>query len=287
MPNAGDVILVTGATGKQGGHVARELLAKGQRVRAMTRHTDSAAAKELAELGAQVVFGDYDNPASLPKALEGAWGTYAVQKTWEAGVEREEVQGKVFADAAKKAGVQHYVYSSVGSAQHNTGIPHFDNKWRIEERVRALGFPSWTILRPVFFMENLLSADNTSAIAAGTFPLGIRPTTPLQLLALDDLGKYGLLALEQPERFNGKAIDIASDSVTPTQIAEVLTKVTGHPVKHFQVPIAEVRKFSEDLALMLEWFDTVGYSADIPGNAKEYAVKPTSFETWARQHVAD
>ena len=143
-----DLIVVTGATGKQGGAVARELLAAAHRVRAMTRNPDGPAARELASLGAEVVLGD---PASLPAVLDGAWGTFAVQNTREAGVEREEEQRKRYAQAARDAGVRHYVYTSVASAQRNTGIPHFENKWRIEGRVRELGFDSWAILRAVFF----------------------------------------------------------------------------------------------------------------------------------------
>jgi len=286
MPKESDPILITGATGKQGGSVANELLGAGRRVRIMTRHPDSAAAKQLAARGAEVVKGDLDDPASLPKALEGAWATYAVQNTWEAGIEREEEQGKRFAEAAKNAGVQYYVYASVASAQRETGIPHFDNKARIEQRVKELGFPSWAVLRPAFFMENLLSPDNVSAIGQGQLPLGIKPTTKLQMAAVQDIGKYGKLMFEQPERFNGRGIDIASDELTMPEVAEVLTRVTKHPVSFVQVPVAEIRKFSEDLAVMLEWFDAVGYNADIPGNAKEYGISPTSFADWAKAHFA-
>jgi uncharacterized protein YbjT (DUF2867 family) len=286
MPNKSDLILVTGATGKQGGAVAHELLAIGRRVRIMTRHPDSAPARELAWRGAEVVQGDLDDPASLPHALDGAWGTYAMQNTWEAGVEREEVQGKRFADAAKKAGVQYYVYASVASAHRHTGIPHFDNKARIEQRVKDLGFPSWAVLRPVFFMENFLSDQNRQAIEQGQLPFGIQPTTKLQMIAVADVGKYGKLMLDQPERFNGRAIDIAGDELTMPEVAEVLTVITRHPVKHVQVPIDEIRKYSEDVALMLEWFDAVGYNADIDGNAKEYGIQPTRFDEWANAHFA-
>src|SRR5947207_5521933 len=115
-------ILITGVTGNQGGAVAQALRA----------------------------------------ALAGAWGVFGVQNTWEAGVEREEVQGKRLATLAREAGVEHYVYTSVGSAHRHTGVPHFDNKWRIEETVRSLGFPSHVILRPVFFMENLLAPFSRS-----------------------------------------------------------------------------------------------------------------------------
>ena len=132
-----NLILVTGATGQQGGAVARELLAKGAKVRAMTRHPESPKAIELKKLGAEIVQGDLDDAASLERALKGVWGAFAVQNTWEAGVEREEEQGKRFAELAKKAGVHHFVYASVQSADKKTGIPHFDNKARVEETVHG------------------------------------------------------------------------------------------------------------------------------------------------------
>jgi nucleoside-diphosphate-sugar epimerase len=139
METGRNLIVVTGATGKQGGATVRELLAKGHKVRAMTRKPDSPAAREIAKLGAEIVAGDLDDAASLERSLSGAWGVFAVQNTQEAGVEREEEQGKRIAEIARRHGVQHYVYSSVASAHRNTGIPHFDNKWRVGEKVRALG----------------------------------------------------------------------------------------------------------------------------------------------------
>ena len=151
-------VLITGATGKQGGATLRHLAKHaGFRLRALTRKPDGDAAKELAALGAEVVGGDLDDVASLDRALSGAWGVYAIQNTWEAGVVKEEEQGKRLAKLAREKGVQRFVYASVGSADKRTGIPHFENKFRIEETVRGLGFPSYAILRPVSFMENLLS----------------------------------------------------------------------------------------------------------------------------------
>src|SRR4029079_4124774 len=138
------VVLITGATGKQGGATLRHLAKQGGfKLRAMTRKPDSDAAKALGALGAEGVAADLNDAASLERAVAGAWGVFAVQNTWEAGVEREEEQGKRIAEIARRQGVQHYVYSSVASAHRNTGIPHFDNKWRVEEKVRALGFPSY------------------------------------------------------------------------------------------------------------------------------------------------
>jgi uncharacterized protein YbjT (DUF2867 family) len=276
-----DLILVTGATGQQGGATARELLAAGHKVRAMTRKPDGEAARALAVLGAEVVQGDLDDVASLERALAGTWGVFAVQNTWEAGVEGEEAQGKRLAELASQAGVQHFVYASVGSAHRQTGIPHFDNKARIEDTVRALGFPSWTVLRPVFFMENLASGWFKPAIQQGLLAVGIAPTARLQMTAVADIGKYGRLAFERHEALNGRAIDLAGDALTMPEVATILTRTTGHPVTHFQVPLEEVRKSSEDFAIMLDWLDRVGYNADIAGNASEFGIRPTTFAEWA------
>jgi uncharacterized protein YbjT (DUF2867 family) len=281
MERGKDLIVVTGATGHQGGATARELLAMGHKVRAMTRKPDSPAAKTLAKLGAQVVKGDLDDAASLERALTGAWGAYAVQNTWEAGVEREEQQGLRFADVAHRAGIHHYVYASVASAHRRTGIPHFENKWRVEERVRSLGFPSHTIIRPVFFMENFFLPSFLPAIQQGQLPVALNPDTVLQMIAVSDIGKYGALAFENHATLNGRGIDIAGDQLTMPQAAEIIGRAVKHEVNFVQVPMAEVRKFSEDTALMLEWFHRVGYNADIAKESAESGVRPTRFAEWA------
>jgi uncharacterized protein YbjT (DUF2867 family) len=276
-----NLIVVTGATGQQGGATARELLAKGHKVRAMTRKPDGPAARELAKLGAEIVAGDLGDVASLERALAGAWGVFAVQNTWEAGVEGEEEQGKRIAAVARKQGVQHYVYASVGSAHRKTGIPHFDNKWRVEETIRGLGFPSYTILRPAFFMENLTSPWFLPSIQQGSLAVALRPQTVLQMIAVKDIGKYGLWAFENHAALNGRAIDIAGDQATMPATAEVISKATGRDVKFVPVPIEEVRKFSEDFALMLEWFDATGYNADIAKTSAESGIRPTRLAEWA------
>lgn len=281
MNKGNDPILVTGATGQQGGATARELLAAGHTVYAMTRNPEGDAARALADAGARVVRGDLDDEASLKAALRGMWGVFAVQNTWEAGVEAEEEQGKRIARLAKAAGVHHFVYASVGSAHKDTGIPHFDNKARVEETVRGLGFPSYTIIRPVFFMENLASPWFKPGIDDGVLALGMNGDTPLQMIAVADIGRYGRIAFEEHEALNGQALDIAGDSLTPVEAAAALSQAAGREIKHFQVPIEDVRSFSDDFATMLEWFDAVGYSADIEGNRARFGVEPTGFAAWA------
>ena len=274
-------VLVTGATGKQGGAVARELLARGYHVRAMTRHPEGQAAQVLAELGAQVIRGDLDEPASLAEAVQGTWGVFSVQNTWEAGVEQEEEQGRQFAQIAKEGGVQHFVYSSVGSAHRRTGIPHFENKWRVEETVRSLDFPSYTILRPVFFMENFLSPWFKPGLDEGKLTVGLQPTTVLQMIAVRDIGKYGAWAFENYETLNGRALDIAGDARTMPDTARIIGEAADKKIEFAPTPIEEVRKFSEDFALMLEWFDGVGYEAEIKKLSLESAIRPTTLDEWA------
>ena len=281
MQKGTDLILVTGATGNQGNAVARQLLANGHKVRAMTRRPEGAAAQALGSLGAEVVQGDFDDSASLERALDGAWGVFAVQNTWEAGVEKEEEQGKRLAELARKMGVTHFVYTSVGSADRATGIPHFDNKWRIEEAVRRLGFPSHTILRPVFFMENWTSPWFKPGLDQGKLMIGLKPETVLQMISVADIGKYGVIAFEQYDMLDGEAIDIAGDEKTMPETAGILGKAMGKSVTFVQVPIEEVRKFSEDFAIMLEWFDRVGYDVDIPSLEKRFGVRPASLAEWA------
>jgi uncharacterized protein YbjT (DUF2867 family) len=127
--NVERLILVCGATGKQGGVVARSLLDRGFQVRALTRDPQKPATQALREQGAEVVQGDMEARSSLDQVLvEGVYGVFSVQNFWETGYDREVQQGKTVADAAKAAGVEHIVYSSVGSAHRQTGIPHFESK---------------------------------------------------------------------------------------------------------------------------------------------------------------
>ncbi len=275
-------VLVTGATGKQGGAVARQLLKRGYRVKAMTRKPDGEPARELAKLGATVVKGDLDDAKSLGAALVGTWGVWAVQNTWEAGVEKEEEEGKRLAQVARERGIEHYVYSSVGSAHRKTGIPHFDNKWRVEETVRALKFPSHVILRPVYFMENLLSPWS---LQGDKLLAALKPTTSLQMVAVDDIGQLGALAFDRAAEMRGAEIDFAGDAVTMPKAAEILSEALGKTITFQQIPIDGVRAQSEDMALMLEWFERVGYNADIEGVQSKYGLEFLRLPAWARKYA--
>ena len=181
-------ILITGVTGKQGGAVAQALQSTGFRLRGLTRKPDSERAAALARQDVDIMKGDLDDETTLRRALTGVWGVFGVQNAAEAGVQREEEQGKRLATLAREVGVEHYVYTSVGSANKQTGVPHFDNKWRIEETVRGLRFPSHVILRPVFFMENLMAPFS---LQGDTLSWALGPATKLQMIAVDDIGWFG------------------------------------------------------------------------------------------------
>jgi uncharacterized protein YbjT (DUF2867 family) len=274
-------ILITGVTGNQGGAVAQSLQGTGFHLRGLTRTPDSQRAAALARNGIDIVKGDLDAEATLRRALASAWGVFGVQNTGEAGVEREEAQGKRLATLAREAGVEHFVYTSVGSANKRTGVPHFDNKWRIEESVRSLRFPSHVILRPVFFMENLLAPfslhDSTLAWALG-------PRTKLQMVAVDDIGWVGARAFTNAAALNRREIDLAGDTRTMSEAAEILTEALGRPIAFAQTPIEQVRQYSKEMALMLQWFERVGYSADIAGLERAFGRTLTKLPDWARRH---
>jgi uncharacterized protein YbjT (DUF2867 family) len=275
-------ILITGVTGNQGGAVAQALDRTDFRLRGLTRKPDGERAAALAGNGVEIIKGDLDDEATLRRALVGVWGVFGVQNALEAGVEREEAQGKRLATLAREAGVQHYVYTSVGSAHKRTGIPHFDNKWRIEETVRSLRFPSHVILRPVFFMENLLAPFS---LHGSTLAWALGPGTKLQMIAVDDIGWFGARAFTDAAALNRREIDLAGEVRTMPEAAEILTEALGRPIAFAQTPIEQVRQYSKDTAVMLEWFERVGYSADIAGLEREFGRALTKLTGWARRHA--
>lgn len=275
------IVVVAGATGHQGGAVARHLLDDGFVVRGLTRNTGSAACAELAALGAEMVKCDLNDPVEVSRALAGAWGAFGAFALAAEGPHQEEKQAVMFAQRAKAAGVQHYVYSSVASANRNTGIPHFENKWRVENAVRGMDLPSYTILRPAFFMENLMGPWMWPALLEGKIAMALRPVARLQMIAVDDIGAYGLMAFENHLRLNRAEIDLAGDELTMPKAAEVLSAALNRQIRFERLPMAEIRRVSVDMALMYEWFDKVGYNVDINKLRKSYPVKPVTFSKWA------
>ena len=284
MPNADKLVLVTGATGRQGGAVIRHMLPKGWRLRALTRNSASHGAKQLARLGVEVVQGDLEDPASLDRASRGVYGIYSVQDFWTVGARREVQQGKNLADVAKKAGVQHFVYSSVGGAERNTGIPHWESKWQIERHIRELKLPA-TILRPASFMETYHILEVEVGILKGKLADPIRADKPYQTIATDDIGAFAALAFERPRDFMGLELEIAGSQLTNLEAAKVFSQVMGKPIKFQKLPMPIVRLFlGKEFYLMFRWFNESGYKADIAGLRRKYPeVHLHTLEEWLRE----
>ena len=273
-------VVVTGSTGKQGGAVARSLLERGHRVRAVTRDPDSSQAKSLASAGATLVTASLEDTAALTKALAGATSLFAMTTPFGGGTEVETRQGVVAADAAKAAGV-HLVFTSVNSADRQTGVPHFDSKYAVEKHIAKIGARA-TILGPAFFMENLYFGKEQ--LAKGVYAVALPPTRKLAQIAVADIGAVAVRVLEDAGRFAGKRFDLAGDDLTGNEVVAILSRVTGRPFSYFQVPLDVIRqRMGDDAIKMYEWFDRVGYTVDRVALRREFPdVALQDFESWAQ-----
>ena len=276
-------VLVTGATGQQGGHLARELLARGHSVRALTRKPESRAAVSLAERGVTVVPGDFEDQASLERAARGVDTIFAMGTPFQTGTDTETREGVNITRAAATAGVSHLVYSSVAGADRATGVPHFDSKFEVEKEIRRSGVP-FTIVAPVFFMENFLADWMMAGIARGSVALALPATRRVQQIAVADIARFTAHVIERRAAFLGARIEIASDELTMETVAAEIGEESGRHVEYTALPIDAVRQQSDDLARMFEWFDRVGYDADVVGLRLLYPeVRWHRFNTWVRE----
>ncbi len=276
-------VLVTGATGKQGGALARLLLKRGHRVLALVRSPDSAAAKDLEQRGAELTPGDFEDPDSLERAMQGVDAVFAMATPFDAaGLEGEVRHGRHLIDTAKLARVRHFLYSSVAGADQNTGIPHFETKHVVEQHLHQSGLPS-TIVAPVFFMENFLGPSFSQRLREGVLSLPLPPHRGLQMVPMADLAAFCARVLEWPDEFFGQRIEVASDEVTGEQAAALIAYVSGHKLHYEEVPLEVFRSRGEDMARMFEWLQTVGYHANISRLRRDYPeVGWHTFEDWAR-----
>ena len=272
-------VVVTGSTGKQGGAVARGLLERGHKVRAVTRDPNSSQAKSLARVGATLVAASLEDTAAVTKALEGATSLFAMT-TPSGGTDAETRQGIAAADAAKAAGV-HLVFTSVGNANRRTGIPHVDSKYEVEKHIAKVGVRT-TILAPVSFMENLYFVKEQ--LAKGIYAAALPPTRALAQVAVADIGAVAVRVLEDPDRFTDKRLDLASDELSGNDALAILSRVTGRPFSYYQVPLDVIRQRpGEDAVRMYEWFDRVGFAVDRAALRREFPdVAFHDFESWAK-----
>ena len=280
---SGKIALVTVLPVSKVVPVVEALLTRGHQVRALTRNPASPAANRLREQGVEIAVGDFTDHDSLVRAARGADAVYAMSTPYEQGAEKETAQGITITDAAKAAGVAHLVYSSVASANRATGIQHFDGKYAVEKHLQASGVP-YTIVAPVFFMENLLQPWMLPSLRQGKLAMALPASRSLQQITVADIGAFVAAVIERGDTVFGRRFDIAGDELTGEEAAAILSKVTGRKVHYEGFPPDVLRAQSEDMALMFEWFDSTGYAADIKGLRRDFPdVKWHTFEEWARK----
>jgi uncharacterized protein YbjT (DUF2867 family) len=284
MGNGDKTVLVTGATGRQGGAVIRHMLPQRWKLRALTRNPNGHSAKQLSTLGVEVVQGDLEDTASLERAARGVYGIFSVQDYWVAGFRREVSQGKNLADIAKKTCVEHFVYSSVGGAERNSGIAPWETKWEIEKHIRQSGLPA-TIFRPAGFMEIYHMLELEVGLLIGRFLDPIRHDKPYQSIATDDIGAFVALAFDRPREFIGMELEIAGSELTPRQTADIFSRVMGKPVKYGKLPMLAARiLLGKDFHAMFRWLNRDGFQANIPELRRKYPeVHLHSLEEWLRE----
>lgn len=219
------IILVTGATGKQGGATARHLIKAGVKVRALTRKPESKNSEALRTLGIEVYKGNLNDTASIDNAMKNVYGVFSLQNGWEFGTD-EQKQNKNITDAAKENNISHLVFASIASCDNNPNLKHFDSKQKSELYIKQSGIP-FTFLRAVYFMDNL--KPNAQA-ASGSWEMlkqNLGASTTLQVIACEDIGWFAANSFLHPEIWIGKTLDIAGDNVTYNQAKSAYNKVFG------------------------------------------------------------
>jgi uncharacterized protein YbjT (DUF2867 family) len=274
-------ILVTGATGKQGGAVTRLLLEHGHAVRALTRKPEAPAAKALADRGVEVVKGDLTDRAAMDAAVRGMDAVFSVSTPFGGGPKVETQQGITVADAAKAAGA-FLLYTSVANADKRTEIPHFDSKLEVEKHIRAIQVEA-AILAPVAFMENLLYGREQ--LKKGVYGVALSPIRKLAQIAVEDIAAVAVAVFEDRARHAGKRYDLVGDELTGDDCVRILSQVSGRPFRYFQVPLDVIRKsMGDDGARMYAWFESTGYSFDRNLLASAFPkVSWTSFEAFVKR----
>ena len=176
----------------------------------------------------------------------------------------------------------HLVFTSVGSANRQTGVPHFDSKYEVEKHIAKIGVRA-TILAPVAFMENLYFVKEH--LAKGIYAAALLPTRALAQVAVADIGAVAVRVLEDADRFTGKRFDLASDELTGNDALAILSRVTGRPFSYYQVPLDVIRqRMGEDAVKMYQWFDRVGFAVDRVALRREFPdVAFQDFESWAKK----
>lgn len=269
--------VVLGATGGQGGAVVTALLEADRPVRAVVRDPDGKRARELHTRGVELVVGDMVSGDGLAEAFADSSGVFAFTTPFESGVDAEVTQGQAIIDAASAARVPYLVFSSVASADRGTGVPHFDSKYRVEQLLAGSDVPH-TIVGPTYFYDNLLGGAD--ALSAGVMPIAMPADALLQQVSRRDLGRFVAGLFANPQEHLGERIDIASDAVTPDQMAATLSSVLERDVRAESYDPERIS--SPDMRAMFEFLGAGGYDVDIAALQERFPdVGWQSFADWA------
>jgi uncharacterized protein YbjT (DUF2867 family) len=280
MISKSEIILVAGVTGQQGGAVARQLLRKGYDVRGLTRHPEHAG--ELRRLGAEIVMGDMTDKSRLEEVFRDVKRLFLVTTPWESSADAETQQGINMVDAARDAGVSHLVFNSVAGANKNTGIPYYDSKAQIERHIRKLNVPA-TILRPAFFMENFGAGWILDSLKEGEWSTPIRPDRPVQMIAVDDIARFVVTALENPGDYEAVDADLAGDNVTLSEAVHMISRASGRSIQYRQMSYAESEKaYGLGMATGYRRLDEVGTDVDVPWLEKQWGIRTIRFKDFLK-----
>ncbi|MBM7280118.1 NmrA family NAD(P)-binding protein [Gordonia rubripertincta] len=272
-------VVVIGATGGQGGAVLDALLDAGFAVRALVRDAVSSKAAALADRGVELAVGDIVSGVGLTDAFTGAAGAFALTTPFESGVDAEVAQGTALIEAATAAALPYLVFSSVASADRDTGVHHFDSKFEVERMLAATDIPH-TIVGPAYFYDNLLAGSD--ALAAGVMPIAMPADQPLQQLSRRDLGRFVATLFRDPGAYTGERIDIASDQPTPVEMAQIAGDVLGIRVSAESYNPERIP--SPDMSAMFRFLGDRGYEVDIPALHRRFPdVGWQSFAEWAAE----
>lgn len=269
----GLTVLFCGATGRLAA-LTPLLLRRGCQVLAATRDPASPAARRLLEAGARLVRADFDDPASLRAAAAQAGAVVAAGTAHAAGPAADIRHGRNIIDAARAAQTGHLVYLTVAGASHPTGVPVIDSKHAVEQYLRGSGVP-YTIIAPVYFMENVWNPWNQAALATGRWPSPVTRARLLQQIPLADVLAFTVHVLDSRDVMLGQRIEIASDQLTAEHAAAVISSLVSHPVQIAEPPPAQVNPLSA-------WLEHVGPAVDIAALRRRYRqVGWHSFADWA------
>ena len=278
------LILVTGATGKQGGAVLRHLIALGAPVRAMTRRPDSDAAEALRQLGAEVVHGDLDNPASLDAALVGVRAVFSVQDFWTAGYDGEIRHGTHLAQAAARAGA-FVLQSTMATAARDGGgprVPHYESKRAVERALAATGAPH-AMLGTVFYMDNVLDPALGGPLTLPALAGSLGSDVPFDMVAVDDLGAVAARVLVDAERYAGTRVDVVGDRLTVPEMRAAVRRATGRRPRWWSVPRWALRRVNAEFAEQLAWHRAVNFAPET-SVARRLVPELRSWEAFVRAH---